>query len=127
MLPGKRTITSSWREWGLGSPSSDHATGRAYDLTGDNLGQYSKFINDAGGFAEFHGVGGERHLHVVPPIGPIGDRTSPVSTGASGGTSSTYGGDSFTITVVESNNARETADEVVQKILAMQAQSRRRR
>jgi len=126
MLPGKRMITSSWREWGLGSPSSDHATGRAYDLTGDNLGQYSKFINDAGGFAEFHGVGGERHLHVVPPIGPMGDRTSPVSMGASGGASPTYGGDSFNITVVESGSARETADEVVQKIIALQRQNRRR-
>lgn len=124
MLPGKRMITSSWREWGLGSPSSDHATGRAYDLTGDNLQQYSKFVNDAGGFAEFHGVGGERHLHVVPPIGPMGDRSSPVSMGASG--SSTYGGDSFTITVVESSSAKETAEEVVQKIVALQKQNRRR-
>jgi hypothetical protein len=126
MLPGKRMITSSWREWGLGSPSSDHATGRAYDLTGDNLQQYAKNINSAGGFAEFHGVAGQRHLHVVPPIGPIGDRSSPVSGGTTAG-STTYGGDSFNITVVESNNARETADEVVQKIMAMQAQSRRRR
>lgn len=125
MLPGKRMITSSWREWGLGSPSSDHATGRAYDLTGDNLGQYSKFINDAGGFAEFHGVGGERHLHVVPPIGPIGDRSSPVSMSSSSG-SPTYGGDSFNITVVESGSARETADEVVQQIIALQRQNRRR-
>jgi hypothetical protein len=46
--------------------------------------------------------------------------------GASGGTSPTYGGDSFNITVVESGSARETADEVVQQIIALQRQNRRR-
>jgi hypothetical protein len=125
MLPGKRMITSSWREWGLGSPSSDHATGRAYDLTGDNLQQYAKNITDAGGFAEFHGVAGQRHLHVVPPIGPIGDRSSPVSGGTTAG-STTYGGDSFNITVVEASDASATADQVIQKIIALQKQTRRR-
>lgn len=127
MLPGKRMITSSWREWGLGSPSSDHATGRAFDLTGDNLQQYAKNITSAGGFAEFHGVNGERHLHVVPPIGPMGDTsTSRVAGAMASGSGATYGGDSFNITVVESKDARTTADEVVKKILDMQKQARRR-
>lgn len=127
MLPGKRMITSSWREWGLGSPSSDHATGRAFDLTGDNLQQYAKNITDAGGFAEFHGVNGQRHLHVVPPIGPMGDTSTPrVAASMASGSGVSYGGDSFNITVVESKDARATADEVVKKILDMQKTARRR-
>lgn len=69
MLTGKRYVTSSLRFDNLGSPSSDHAAGRAFDLTGQNLGQYQQLINGAGGFAEFHGVAGSRHLHVVPPMG----------------------------------------------------------
>jgi hypothetical protein len=72
-LTGKRTITSAWRNYALGSPSSDHVTGNAYDLTGQNLGQYATTINKAGGFAEFHGSAGSRHLHVVPPSSPVGD------------------------------------------------------
>lgn len=73
MFTGKRQITSSWRQTGLGSPSSDHVTGNAYDLVGQNLGQYATTINKAGGFAEFHGSAGSRHLHVVPPSTPLGD------------------------------------------------------
>ena len=127
MLPGKRMITSSWREHSLGSPSSDHATGRAYDLTGDNLQQYAKNINGSGGFAEFHGINGERHLHVVPPIGPMGDTsTSRVAAAMTSGSGATQGGDSFNITVIESKDAKVTADEVVKKILDMQKQARRR-
>jgi len=72
-MTGKRTVTSAWRNYGLGSPSSDHVTGNAYDLVGQNLGQYATTINKAGGFAEFHGAGGSRHLHVVPPSSPVGD------------------------------------------------------
>lgn len=75
-LPGKRTITSGWRNWGLGSGMSDHLTGRAYDLTGQNLGSYASAVKGLGGFAEFHGHAGSRHLHVVAPIG---DRSSPAS------------------------------------------------
>lgn len=77
MLTGQRNVTSSLRFDNLGSLSSDHAAGRAYDLTGDNLGQYQQLINKAGGFAEFHGWAGSRHLHVVPPIGNT--RTSRVT------------------------------------------------
>lgn len=73
MLTGKRTITSAWRNHSLGSPSSDHVTGNAYDLVGQNLGQYATMVNKAGGFAEFHGAAGSRHLHVVPPSTPVGD------------------------------------------------------
>lgn len=80
MLTGKRQITSSLRFDNLGSPSSDHAAGRAYDLTGQNLGQYQRMIDKAGGFAEFHGVASSRHLHVVPPIGDVyGSRAGKMS------------------------------------------------
>ena len=77
MLTGKRTVTSAWRDWGLGSPSSDHIMGRAYDLTGQNLGGYAKLVRAGGGFAEFHGRNAGRHLHVVPGAGPYGDTASP--------------------------------------------------
>ena len=135
MLPGKRMITSSWREHSLGSPSSDHATGRAFDLTGDNLQQYAANVNGSGGFAEFHGVNGERHLHVVPPIGPMGDSSSPqdqvrrkylVGTGSTGAGSASAGGDTFNITIMETADAGATADAVVKKIVSMQKQARRR-
>lgn len=87
MLPGNRTVTSSLRSNMLGSIDSDHSIGAAYDLVGQNLGAYSKMVNDAGGFAEFHGGIGDRHLHVVPPQGPVGDTTVPslVTSGAGSG------------------------------------------
>lgn len=69
MLTGKRTITSAFRTTNLGSMNSDHAAGAAYDLTGQNLGQYAKMVRSRGGFAEFHGVNANRHLHVVPRTG----------------------------------------------------------
>jgi hypothetical protein len=78
-IPGKRTITSHVRSWGLGSSNSDHATGRAIDLVGSGLGAYQVAARRAGAFAEFHGDGEGRHLHVAgdtpgprPSIGPRG-------------------------------------------------------
>jgi len=76
-LTGTRSITSAYRTVALGSPSSDHATGRAYDLVGQNLGAYSKLVHANGGFAEFHGRNASRHLHVVPGPGPFGDTAVP--------------------------------------------------
>lgn len=84
LLTGKRTITSALRFDNLGSMSSDHAAGRAYDLTGDNLGQYQQMISKSGGFAEFHGWGSSRHLHVVPPIGGTNTPRSGLVSGAAG-------------------------------------------
>ena len=76
-LKGTRKITSSYRDYNLGSPSSDHVTGRAYDLTGQNLGSYKKLVHANGGFSEFHGSNASRHLHVVPgPGGRTGDSSS---------------------------------------------------
>jgi hypothetical protein len=110
LVPGNRTITSGVRDFNLGSPSSDHLTGNAYDLTGDNLGQYAGAINDSGGFAEFHGSAGSRHLHVVPPMG---DSTTPAMVG---GMSSSSGSmtNNYTINV---NGGSDPADVIARKVI----------
>lgn len=76
-VSGRRTITSMHRNWNLGSGNSDHVTGRALDVVGDNLVSYASAMRGMGGFAEFHGSGAGRHLHVVPPTLPVGDRPVP--------------------------------------------------
>jgi hypothetical protein len=96
-LTGSRTITSGYRTTGLGSINSDHLTGRALDLTGQNLGQYATITKNAGGFAEFHGVGGDRHLHVVPGPGAIGDTAVPKVVASVGGRSGSQNNYYFTI------------------------------
>jgi hypothetical protein len=110
LVPGNRTITSGVRDFNLGSPSSDHLTGNAYDLTGDNLGQYAGAINDSGGFAEVHGSAGSRHLHVVPPMG---DSTTPAMVGgmSSAGGSMT---NNYTINV---NGGSDPADIIARKVI----------
>ena len=111
MLTGKRTVTSAYRTTGLGSINSDHVTGRAYDLVGANLGAYQRLATANGGFAEFHGYGGTRHLHVVPGGGPYGDTGYPAKTstapamGAGGG-----GGISINMNVTGGPNA--SAEEI---------------
>ena len=122
MLPGKRTVTSSLRNFNLGSPSSDHATGNAYDLIGQNLGSYASLIKAAGGFSEFHGSGGSRHLHVVPPPGPMGDTSVSMLSKMTGGdgNSASSNNNTFNITVNESGNAQTTAKAVAQEIIKMQ-------
>lgn len=78
MVSGRRSITSAFRTHNLGSINSDHVTGRAYDLVGNQLGMYKTIVEKQGGFAEFHGGSANRHLHVVPgPGGPMGDTVSP--------------------------------------------------
>lgn len=77
MISGKRMITSSYRTNNLGSINSDHLTGRAYDLVGNQLGMYKTTVEKNGGFAEYHGGSANRHLHVVPGAGPMGDTTVP--------------------------------------------------
>lgn len=125
MLTGKRSVTSSFRTTGLGSPSSDHKAGRAYDLKGQNLGQYASLAKAAGGFAEFHGAASTRHLHVVPALGRSGDTSTPVGSVMSP-SGTTYNGGDISITIVESKDARATAKEVANEIIAMQKNERRR-
>lgn len=63
--PGRRWVSSSVRHHALGSYGSDHARGAALDLVGSRLGSYRRAAQRAGHFAEFHGTGKGRHLHVA--------------------------------------------------------------
>jgi hypothetical protein len=123
MTPGKRLVTSGIRNTNVGSLNSDHITGRAFDLTGDNLVSYSQNVKDAGGFAEFHGsAGADRHLHVVPPVG---DSSSPFVGGGGGGATSNY----YTIEVNASAGMDEEAlaNKVLDKIKRAERTSSERR
>jgi hypothetical protein len=128
MIAGKRSVTSSLRNVGLGSPSSDHAFGLAYDLTGQNLGMYQSVVQAGGGYAEFHGAGGGRHLHVVPGDAPMGDRATPVLAGRMSSAPSYSSADSYTINVYPSDGAdpREIAEEVMNRIKREQRSTRER-
>ena len=122
MVAGKRSITSGVRNTNLGSMGSDHKSGRAYDLVGDNLVSYADTVKGAGGFAEFHGSpgGGSRHLHVVPPQG---DSSSPAMVG--GGNGSTY---NYNIEVVGSPgmDVNSLAETVMEKIRRTERSNRER-
>jgi hypothetical protein len=126
-LTGKRTVTSSLRDYALGSINSDHATGSAYDLTGQNLGQYAKLVHANGGFAEFHGSMANRHLHVVPGSGRMGDTSTPstVSTASSsGGGTNNY----YTFEINGNNSSPEViANMVMAKIQEKERSDRQRR
>jgi hypothetical protein len=117
-LPGRRTVTSSYRNFNLGSGKSDHFTGNALDLVGDNLVSYRDRVNRSGGFAEFHGgLGKNKHLHVVPSIRPMGDDSTAyvgASTQSSNGSSVTVS-NTFNISGVEGSK-EELAKFIVTKI-----------
>jgi hypothetical protein len=126
-IPGNRSVISSFRTNGLGSINSDHVTGNAYDLTGQNLGAYQQLAQDNGGFAEFHNAGG-RHLHVVPGPGvPMGDTSMPVIASteqtAAVGDASTY---NFNITAGPNASPEEIA-RAVENIINRKTQSRKER
>ena len=102
--------------------------GRAYDLTGQNLGGYAKLVHANGGFAEFHGTNANRHLHVVPGPG-MGDTMVPKrmsGVGPSGVSANTN--NSYTINVEAGPNA--TAEQIatltMKKIKLMQDNQRQR-
>lgn len=105
-LTGKRGVTSGLRSDNLGSLGSDHLTGAAYDLTGQNLGAYQQLVKQQGGFAEFHGGTSDRHLHVVP--GPSGDTPMPMAQMASA-PAPAAGGDTVSFVVNPSPGMDETA------------------
>ena len=132
MLTGKRTVTSSYRTTGLGSMNSDHVTGRAYDLVGQNLGAYQRMATANGGFAEFHGSNASRHLHVVPRLGAYGDTVSPrIATMPTRGTSSSEPNGGITISQVIQSGPNSTpesiAEHAVRKMkLALANESQRR-
>lgn len=116
-LTGKRTITSSYRTFALGSPSSDHLTGRAIDLVGANLGQYKKLTEESGGFAEFHGRGASRHLHVVPGAGPIGDSPVPVMARPMSGSQASSGQVGSASYVFNINGGNQSPEEIANRVI----------
>jgi hypothetical protein len=121
MLTGKRTMTSAYRTNNLGSMNSDHVTGRAYDLVGANLGAYQRLATANGGFAEFHGYGGTRHLHVVPGGGPYGDTGYPAKTSTAPAMGSGSGGGisiNMNVTGGPNASAEEIATIAVSKMKA---------
>lgn len=128
MFTGSRNITSAYRTTNLGSINSDHITGRAYDLTGDNLGAYANMVNKFGGFAEFHGRGGSRHLHVVPGETPVGDSTAPsmgpVAMPSSNSSTTNY----YNISVqpTPGMDVNQLADAVMNRIQRVERSSRER-
>lgn len=117
-LTGKRNVTSSWRNWNLGSSNSDHVTGRAYDLVGQNLGQYAKLVHSNGGFAEFHGNLASRHLHVVPgPVPGVGDTPVPAinTKTVSSANSTASGPGQYTINI---NGANASPEAIANMVMA---------
>lgn len=128
MFAGKRMMTSSYRTNNLGSINSDHITGKAYDLTGDNLGAYATMVNRTGGFAEFHGRGGGRHLHVVPGETPIGDDTTPYMGSVPASTTSNNSTNYYNISVqgTPGMDVNQLADAVMSRIQRIERSNRER-
>jgi hypothetical protein len=126
-LTGKRTVTSSLRNYALGSPSSDHATGSAYDLTGQNLGMYARLVHSNGGFAEFHGSAANRHLHVVPGPG-VGDTRTAKSVSAGSSTSASSGVTNYyTFEINGGNSSPEAIANMVMMKIRNEERSQRER
>ena len=118
MVTGKRQITSGVRNFNLGSINSDHVTGGALDLVGQNLGQYKSAVEANGGFAEFHGVNAARHLHVVPNARATGDSSTAVSVGSVGQDGSTMGGstNNYSINI---NGYNKSPQQLAAEVLAL--------
>jgi hypothetical protein len=100
--------------------SSDHATGNALDIVGNNLGAYQQAMKGIGGYAEFHGGTNNRHLHVVPPHG---DTASPAMVGGMGAGSVSY---NITVNGSPGMDERALADAVVRQIERRQQNMRER-
>jgi hypothetical protein len=128
-VPGNRTITSAWRNTNLGSSNSDHVTGRAYDLVGQNLGKYQTLARQGGGFAEFHGNFDKRHLHVVPGAGATGDTSVPSSRGpaSSAAGAATTVNNYYTFDINGSNMSPDAIAEVVMQKIDRKNKSLRER
>lgn len=124
---GRRSVTSGVRDFALGSLNSDHTTGAAFDLVGDNLLGYGKDVRDSGGFAEMHGGPDNRHLHVVPNVG---DSYSPRPAGARNAMAmaAPAAGGAVTINVygAEGQSVQALADEVMDRIERKQRSDRER-
>ena len=144
-VKGKRKVTSSLRDYNLGSINSDHVTGNAYDLTGQNLGEYAWAVKAGGGLAEFHGWGSSRHLHVVPGMnhlgqwwedykwgqelaGRTGDSPTPAIPKIGANPSSVGSTANYSVVVNGANSdPNQIADAVINKIQRMERDKKERR
>jgi len=144
-VPGKRKMTSSWRDFNLGSINSDHVTGNAYDLTGQNLGEYAWTVKQGGGLAEFHGWGSSRHLHVIPGMDPLGrwfedykwgqqlagatgDSPTPAVPKIAANSSAVGSSHNYSVVVNGANaDPNQIADAVINKIQRMERDKKERR
>jgi hypothetical protein len=122
-LTGKRSITSAYRTTALGSINSDHVMGRAYDLTGQNLGAYSRLVHENGGFAEFHGTLANRHLHVVPARGDTSSPMAPMGLSPMAKSSSGYGTTNYYN--IEINGATQSPEAIANMVMAKIAEKER--
>lgn len=77
--PGVKVTNAFAGGGGLGWGSGDHQGGRALDLIGPGLPSYAQRARDRGAFAEFHGNGPGRHLHVA-----VGDTSTSRAGGGDG-------------------------------------------
>jgi hypothetical protein len=84
-------------------------------------------ISESGGFAEFHGTGGSRHLHVVPPLG---DTSVTRATSGKGSLSSGGGVAMAPVTVnvygAENQSPQDIARQVIYEIEKAQRNWRER-
>jgi hypothetical protein len=119
MVTGKRQITSGVRNFNLGSINSDHVTGGALDLVGQNLGQYKTAVESNGGFAEFHGVNAARHLHVVPNARASGDTSTAVSVGSVGQDGSAVSTSSTNNYSININGYNKNPQQLAAEVLAL--------
>lgn len=104
---------------GRGRGSGDHQAGRALDLVGPSsyLNRFQKDARALGAFAEFHGTGGNRHLHYVasPARSMVSSTSASLVPGGMGDTRSSVmasGGDVYNLTIYT------TGDNVVPQIEA---------
>lgn len=127
-LTGNRIVTSSWRDYSLGSSNSDHITGRAYDLIGQNLGAYQQLAKRGGGYAEFHGTMKNRHLHVVPGKGSaiVGDSSSAAPAPAISSGPAMAGAGVYNTFNISTNDPQAAAREVMRLLDERERASRER-
>jgi hypothetical protein len=90
------------------------------------LGRYASAIRDAGGFAEFHGSAGSRHLHVVPTANAIGDTSVPARVSAGYAGAGTTQNVSFNITAGPNATPEQIAQAVMVKLARVERSTRER-
>jgi hypothetical protein len=118
-VPGTHRVTNV-----LGG-DNDHASGRAFDVVGPHLNQITSRARDAGMYAELHGTGNQRHLHVAGafdsmPQASGGTRQSMMpSLARSRSASSTVINQTVTVVAGPGQSVDQLASAVVSKSLRM--------